>query len=87
MSTAIEAAFEEFWGGELRESSSRHEVAAYNWAKKAFQAGFDFAAKANTELIKEYISTVGACEGVDFISEMPEESQAKLRDLIKEINK
>lgn len=80
MSTPIEAAFEEWAKKNNLYFISGPEALAH----KAFAAGVDFAAKANTELIKEYINTVGACEGVDFINEMPEESQAKLRGLIKE---
>ena len=57
MSTAIEAAFDEW----LKETYHQD----YKWgngervvARKAFTAGFDLAAKANTELIKEYQETM-----------------------------
>ena len=57
MSTAIDAAFEEW----LKETYHQD----YKWgngervvAAKAFTAGFDLAAKANTELIKEYQETI-----------------------------
>ena len=54
----VEAAFVEFWGGDIDESSSRNEKAAHCWAKRAFYAGIIFAADLNQEKIAQLIKEV-----------------------------
>ena len=58
MSTAIEAAFEA-WLEQRRDQDGTK----YITFREAFTAGFDLAAKANTELIKEYQETMEKIDG------------------------
>jgi len=53
MSTAIDAAFKEWVGAVHYDYESEYDA-----ARLAFQAGVSHAAKANTELIKEYQETI-----------------------------
>ncbi len=53
MSTAIESAFEEWVGAVHYDYESEYDA-----ARLAFAAGVSHAAKANTELIKEYQETM-----------------------------
>ena len=54
MSNPIEAAFDEWFGPNLCD----YESTSYKLCKLAFAAGVSHAAKANTELIKEYQETM-----------------------------
>ena len=58
MSTAIEAAFDEWYGTTSPNSTGSVENMVRYYAQLAFAAGISHAAKANTELIKEYQETM-----------------------------
>jgi len=63
MSNPIEAAFEEWIKQESVMKSSYRTHNEFSIAKLAFTAGVSHAAKANTELIKEYQETMEKING------------------------